>query len=126
MNAQRRHLPFKALLLVTAAALGLAAVTPAEAQHRSRARVGVWIGGPVWGPGYWGPGYWGPSVWGPGYGVGYSRPIIIQQPAPEPLVVAPNMVQNHAWYYCHDSKMYFPHVRECATPWQEVPAGQPQ
>jgi hypothetical protein len=29
------------------------------------------------------------------------------------------------WYYCPDSKAYYPYVRECPKGWQTVPAQPP-
>lgn len=96
--------PFKAITMAAALLTGL---VPAIADAGPRARVGVWIGGPFW----W-PGYWGPMV--------IERPVIVQQPA-EPLVVQPAQ-QAHLWYYCRDAQMYYPYVSTCPSPWQEVPA----
>ncbi len=104
MNAKLAP-PLKAITL--AAAL-LAGVAPTIADAHPRARVGVWVGGPFWWPGYWGP----PMV--------VERPVIVQQPV-EPLVVQPAQ-QAHLWYYCRDAQMYYPYVTTCASPWQEVPA----
>lgn len=30
-----------------------------------------------------------------------------------------------SWYFCQDSNQYYPHVRSCASAWQEVPAIPP-
>jgi hypothetical protein len=106
----RLALPLKAITLAAALAAGLA---PALAEAHPRARVGVWIGGPFWWPGYWGPGYWGPPMV-------VERPVIVQQPV-EPLVVQPAQ-QAHLWYYCREAQMYYPYVSSCPSPWQEVPA----
>jgi hypothetical protein len=107
MNA-RFTTPLKALTLAVALLAGLA---PAIADAHPRARVGVWIGGPFWWPGYWGP----PLV--------VERPVIVHQQPVEPLVVQPSAAQqNHLWYYCRDAQMYYPYVTSCASPWQEVPA----
>lgn len=101
--------PLKAAALAAALVAGLA---PALADAHPRARVGVWIGGPFW----WGPGYWGPPLV-------VERPVVVQQPPAEPLVVQPSAAQQtHLWYYCRDAQMYYPYVTTCASPWQEVPA----
>jgi hypothetical protein len=92
-----------------AAVLVAGAVSAPPAEAHPRARVNVWVGGPLWWPGYWGP-----------YAV--ERPVIVQAPA-EPLVIQPSAAQQaQLWYYCRDSQMYYPHVTSCASPWQEVPA----
>lgn len=106
MNAPLPTTLFKTLGLATALMAGL---LPAIAEAHPRARVGVWIGGP-----YWWPGYWGPVV--------VQRPVVMQ-PSAEPLIVEPSAAQQlHLWYYCRDSQMYYPYVTSCASPWQEVPA----
>ncbi|MBL0729740.1 hypothetical protein [Piscinibacter sp. HJYY11] len=102
----RLALPLKSLVLATALAASLA---PALAEAHPRARVGVWIGGPFWWPGYWGP-------------LVVQRPVVVQPPA-EPLFVQPSAAQQtHFWYYCREAQMYYPYVTSCPSPWQEVPA----
>ena len=42
-------------------------------------------------------------------------------------VAAPTASPNgQYWYYCPDSKSYYPYVRACSVPWQPVPATPPQ
>ena len=110
----------RAIVIATAAMLGLAALGVTAVEAHPRTRIGVWVGGPFW----WGPGpYYGYGGYG-GYPYPYvvERPIIVQAPA-EPLVVSPSAAQqSNTWYYCRDSQMYYPHVSTCASPWQEVPA----
>jgi hypothetical protein len=74
-----------------------------------------------WGIGFYDP-LWDPYLWDY-YGYG---PVNI------PYAVAPPLeapVQGYApppapayWYYCPDSRTYYPYVRQCASPWQKVPA----
>jgi FKBP-type peptidyl-prolyl cis-trans isomerase FkpA len=33
---------------------------------------------------------------------------------------APQSEQASSWYYCNDTKAYYPHVRECPSGWQQV------
>jgi hypothetical protein len=106
------------------AALAFAA-SDSEAQHRRHhhhgARIGVYIGAPLlfapW-P-YYRPYYYDPY---------YYRPIVIQE---QPVVyteqtapVAPPspapQAQQQYWYFCQDTQTYYPHVQNCATPWQRV------
>jgi hypothetical protein len=103
----------------------------AEAQHRHhshRGRVGVYIGAPLFiSPWYYHP---RPYYYDPYYS--YHRPVIVQeQPvvyveqgqggAPEaPPPVANPQVQQQYWYFCQDTQTYYPHVQNCATPWQRV------
>jgi hypothetical protein len=63
-----------------------------------------------------GPGYYGNAA-APTYS--YSTP----QPAPY-YAPAPTQSQGE-WYYCADSKSYYPYVRECPAGWQRVPAQPP-
>ncbi len=117
----RRCLTLQALAM--AALLGAASLAPTPADARPRARVQVWVGGPLWwhghwGPGYWGPGYWGPGSWGP---VIVPRPVVVT-PAPEEPLIVPSAPQVYLWYYCRDAQMYYPYVTSCPSPWQEVPA----
>lgn len=96
-------------------------------QAGPHARVGVWIGGPMW----WGPPAYSSSYYYGGYyPYSYSpyvveRPVILQQRVEPSITVAPNTAQASLWYYCADSRMYYPHVSQCASPWQEVPATPP-
>lgn len=103
------------------------AASYAEAQrHHHRAHVGVYFGAPLliapW-P-YYHP-YYDPYY--------YPRTVVIQeQPviyteqaqaatpvAPPPPAAAPQPQQQY-WYFCQDTQTYYPHVQNCATPWQRV------
>ncbi|MEQ1775477.1 MAG: hypothetical protein ABL891_17010 [Burkholderiales bacterium] len=105
-----------------------ASYAQAQHHHHHRARVGVYIGAPLfispW-P-YYRPYYHDPY---------YYRPVVIreqpvvyveQQPsyAPAPAPVAPPapqaLPQQQYWYFCQDTQTYYPHVQNCATPWQRV------
>ncbi len=95
----------------------LAAVVSGEAFAHGRARVGVYIGGPYWGP------YWG---WGPGYY--YPPPYYYYPPAPaQPTeyVERIDQAETGSWYYCEPSQSYYPYVKECASGWKRVPATPP-
>src|SRR3990172_683214 len=93
----------------------------------SRVVVGVGVGFPV----YWGPRWYYPHPAAYPYYAPYSYPYYYppdaypsrpttyieqgsgqaapQQPAPE-----------HWWYYCAESKMYYPYAKECPGGWQRV------
>jgi hypothetical protein len=124
---------FFATLLASIGVFGAMAFasTYAEAQyrhHNHRGRVGVYIGAPLLlAPWYYHP---RPYYYDPYYP--YHRPVIVQeQPvvyveqgsggAPEspPPVAAPQAQQQY-WYFCQDTQTYYPHVQNCATPWQRV------
>ena len=78
--------------------------------HRFLVGTTVFVG-PVWGPPWWWDPYWA-----------YPAPIVIQeappvyiqqsQPAPPPPVAY--------WYYCPDSKAYYPYAQQCPTAWLKV------
>ena len=121
---------FLSTLLVAIGAFGALAFAASSAQaqhhrhHHGGARVGVYIGAPlVWSPWY----YPRPYYYDP-----YYRPIIVreqpvvyveQQPgdaAPAPAPVPQAQAQQQFWYFCQDTQTYYPHVQNCATPWQRV------
>jgi len=87
---------------------------------QARVRGDIWIG-PGWG---WGPGFWGPP-YGYGYPYGYpyysAPPVVIQQ-EPQEYVhqPAPQPEQQQYWYYCSESKTYYPYVKSCPGGWMRV------
>ena len=80
--------------------------------------------GPGWGWG-WGGGWgWGPW-WGyPGYGYGYpyypSQPVVIQQQQPVYDMQTPQRDEEYYWYFCPDSRNYYPYVKQCPNGWLKV------
>jgi hypothetical protein len=100
----------KGIVAVALAAAGLVASGSASA-HYWGPRVGVVIGVPF--P-YYSPWYYPPPVY-------YDPPPVIVAP-PAPAVAQP---QSQYWYYCADSKMYYPYAKECPSGWQPV-TPQPQ
>ena len=114
-----RNVVFAALLAVA----GVVASAPALAgggHGHSHVSVGVGFG---FGYPYWG-GPWGP--WGyypyPYYG---APTVVVQQPVTyvEQNQQAASTPAADAgwWYYCDQSKGYYPYVRECPGGWQRVP-----
>ena len=92
-----------------------------------RSHVGLYFGIPAF-AGYYG-GYYGypryydpPAVAVPAYPY-YSAPAYyppstyIEQPGPP--VAAPGGSSGY-WYYCRDSQAYYPYVRQCPSPWEQV------
>ncbi len=80
--------------------------------HGWRTHVGVYVGGPLWGP-MWYP----PPVYYP------PQPVLITPPAPPVYIEqqqAPQEVQSHYWYYCPSAKAYYPYVKACPEAWQRV------
>lgn len=103
-----------ALLLAGALVSG-----PALAWHHGGAHVGVFIGGPVWYP-Y--PYY--------AYPYPYYPPTVVVREVPPTTYIeqsSPDTMQQQGyWYYCVDSKAYYPYVKDCPAGWQKVvPQTQP-
>lgn len=99
-------------ILVVLLALVMAGMG-SNAWAHGRARVGVYIGGPLWGP-VWGP-VWAPPPY-------YYPPQVVVVPPPQPQVYieqTPTAAQNY-WYYCKSAKGYYPYVKECPEAWQKV------
>lgn len=88
-------------------------------KHHSRARIGVFIGPPVvFAPWYYNPPayYYRPYYYPSPVVVPSSPPVYIEKGSAEP---APAPEQAY-WYFCPDSKAYYPYVDRCAVPWQRV------
>jgi hypothetical protein len=132
----------KTLLAFVATAGLLIAATDASAHGHWRGRVGVYIGAPVVVSPWYSP-YYG---YGPYANPYYYPPVVREEPtvyieqgttpsvspapapapAPAPQAQAP-APQQQFWYYCQDSKTYYPHAQTCASPWQRViPHAPPQ
>ncbi len=100
----------KALLLVVG--LSGALIASSALAHGGHVRFGLVIGG----PGYWY--YPAPSYYPP-----YYYPPVVTVPSSPPVYVERNDAPERAasyWYYCPDTKTYYPYVKECASPWQRV------
>jgi hypothetical protein len=84
------------------------------------ARVGIVVGAPIiaspWGR-YPYP-YSYPYYYG--YDPYYYPPVAYVQEQPAVYLEQQTPPPQQYWYYCQDSKTYFPHVQTCATPWQRV------
>lgn len=97
------------LLLV----LGTVASAPALAHG---VRFGIGIGVPLYSPAWYYP---PPAYYYPAPVVVQSQPPVYIERAPvqtAPAAAAPEQY----WYYCTDSKTYYPYVKQCASPWQRV------
>ena len=137
------------ILLVAGGAVSESAM----AQHHGGVRFGVNIGIPLFGPGYLPPyAYPAPAYAYPAPAYGYpAPPYAYPAPAysypapaysyPAPAVApsgayveqgyaqatpAPAPARQQDWFYCPDSKSYYPYVRECPGAWQRVPAQPPR
>ena len=126
MNTQR-------ILAVLALSLtGVFAAVPASAGGHGHGGhghvaigVGIGLGYPYWGwPGYYGyyPYYYPPYAYYPGYYPPYASAqsqVYVEQPQAQPAQ------PSGYWYYCADSRAYYPYVKECPAGWHRV-APQPQ
>jgi hypothetical protein len=90
----------------------------ASAHGRARVGVGFVFGGPFWHPWYYAPPpyYYYP----PPYTVYSSPPVYIERQDTEPTPAAADW-----WYYCEQSKGYYPYVKTCPGGWQKVPPTPP-
>lgn len=126
---------YKLSTLLIAAMLGAAGLMTTESAlafghgYRgypgSHVRFGVYVGAPLVVGGYWGsPYYASPYYYSPAYypptvvTVPVSPPTYVEQPtAVAPAQAAP---QPGYWYYCAESRSYYPYVNQCPGGWQRV------
>jgi len=113
-------------LVLALAALVASGMAWADRGHghypRSRVEFGVMIG--PWAPWYFPP----PAYYYP-YPPAYYPPVIVAPQSPPVYIEQsqPAAPKNY-WYYCNDSRSYYPYVKECPGGWQKVdpqPPGQP-
>ena len=99
--------PLLGLIFVLAAA----AATNA---HAHGVRFGFHFGVPLFPPAW----YYPPPVY-------YYPAPVVSVPAAPPVYIEPPQAQSAPaqqqwWYYCADSKTYYPYVQSCASEWQRV------
>lgn len=109
-----------------ALAAGLAASTPALAQHRHhhhgpRVHFGFVIGAPVYPRWHYLP----PRYYYPAPVVVQAQPPVYIEQEPQPPSTVPPETTHSAdaaayWYFCRESNTYYPYVKSCAGPWQRV------
>lgn len=110
-----------ALLLLSLACIGLLS-NPASADWgRPRVRIGVVVGGPF----FWhAPWYYGPPYY---Y---YGGPAVAYRPESQVYIEkdpsAQELDASQYWYFCPDTKTYYPYVKHCASPWHRVVPHPPQ
>ena len=95
----------KISMLVLAAAAALAS---GAALAHGRVFFGVGIGVPILGPYY--PYYYPPY---------YYEPRTVVVPA-QPQRYIEQSQPSDSWYYCAESKTYYPYVKDCPGGWQRV------
>ena len=87
--------------------------------------LGFVFGGPLWYPA---PAYSYPYAYPYSYPYSYSYPpAVVVNPTPRVYIERDEEVMARTsspgyWYYCRESNVYYPYVRECAGPWERVPA----
>ena len=134
-----------AILTFALVLFGIFASGSALAQHHGHGggsvRFGFSFGVPFYGPAYYPYAPYYPSY--PAYGYpapayGYAAPaygyppVAVAPASPQayveqataPMPSAPAQAQRD-WYYCADSKAYYPYVAECPAGWQRVPSQPP-
>ena len=108
----------KPIALALALIAGVAASTQASAHGpRGRVHFGIHLGAPVW---YYPAWYYPPPryYYYPPVVVHSEPPVYVERPA-EPAA-APDSAHGW-WYYCEQSRGYYPYVRTCPGGWQRVP-----
>ena len=103
----------KAALTLSALLLGATAPLPALAWHHGGVRFGVVVGAPFY-PWYYPP-YYSPYYYPPAVAAPAAPQTYIEQGGAQ---AAP--AQSSFWYYCAESKTYYPYVKECTGGWQRV------
>jgi hypothetical protein len=129
----------KATTIAVIAVLGIVVSSASMARGgHGHGRVGAFIGGAVIGGAIIGSSYYSrwyyppyyynypPYYYPPVVAVPYTPPVYVEnnaQPsAPAPAAAQP---QQSWWYYCAQSRAYYPYVSQCAEAWQRVPAQPP-
>lgn len=107
----------KVILTLSAVLLGTAASAPAFAWHHGGVRFGVFVGAPFY-PWYYPPYYYYPPVAVPAAPTTYVEQSGARSATPP---------RTSYWYYCEESKTYYPYVKECPAGWKRVaPQAVPQ
>jgi len=105
-------------LVKSGLAIGLALALAGTAwAHGPRSRVEFGV--------YWG----GPWIYPPYYPYPvYAPPVVVPPPTPPVYIerqAAPAMEPGY-WYYCAESRAYYPYVQTCPGGWQPVAPQPPQ
>jgi hypothetical protein len=101
--------------------------------HGGGVHYGFSFGVPLYAPSYYpyapysyypAYGYPAPAYGYPPVAVAPSLPSAYVEQATAPSASGPVQPQGD-WYYCADSKSYYPYVQDCHAGWQRVPAQPP-
>ena len=90
-------------------------------------RFGISLGLPIYAPGYFPAPYYAypaPVYTDPAAVMGSSSPAAYVEQGVAQAAPAPSQAQGD-WYYCADSRAYYPYVGECPAGWHRVPAQPP-
>ena len=128
--------PIVAILLLAVVGVG-SALADRGLRHHHAPRVSLGISvGPLWNPWFYSPwpyyrhSYYYSPVISPVI-VQTPRQIYVEQQGNAPAVVSSPPAGEAVpaapayWYYCNESQVYYPYVKECQGPWQKVPAQPP-
>ncbi len=90
-----------------------------------RGGTSIAIGWPWWGPSWYYPSYY--PYYSYPYYYPYSYAPVVTVPTSPPEYIeksepAEDSTPSGVWYYCPESKTYYPYVMECPGGWQTVPA----
>ena len=102
------------------AALLVAGTLPAQADRHGQGHSS--FSGSVWiGPGWdgWGP-WWGAPVYPYYYGYPWPPPVVEQEESPVFVEPTPQVEEQTYWYFCPDSRNYYPYVKKCPSGWLKV------
>lgn len=73
-----------------------------------------------WGLGFYDP-FWDPYLW---YGYDWG-PVDLPYDYAAPPVGTNVPPPPSYWFYCPDTRSYYPYVQQCASAWQKIPAAAP-
>lgn len=80
--------------------------------------VGFYFGAPLGWPGWYSPPYYYPYY--PYYPYYYPQVIVTSPPVYIERPTQAAEAQQNWWYYCAESKTYYPYVKHCPGGWQRV------
>ena len=89
--------------------------------HGGHFEGGVWIG-----PGF---GFWDPFFYPYApypYPYSYYPPTVVVPEQPQKYIMqTPQPQENNYWYYCRESRGYYPNVKSCPGGWMKVVPSEP-
>jgi hypothetical protein len=117
---KHRKTTWMLLMVLLAAVASNAALARGHGHGRggSHARIGVFIGAPIYSYGYYPAPYYPAPYYYPSVPV--VPPVYVEQGSPEAAPEPANY-----WYYCADAKAYYPYVKQCPGGWQRVAPSPP-